>query len=129
MRTTIGLLLLAGVALAPRIASSQLVACRADRERFCADVPLGGGRVLKCLEAHSSSLSDGCKQALGSMAPAGGSAPAAGGTSARQACHEDAEKFCRDAAGDRAQMKACLQAHAGELSNGCKSALAAMKRG
>jgi len=129
MRMTIGLLLLAGVALAPRIASSQLVACRADRERFCAGVPFGGGRVLKCLEAHSSSLSDGCKQTLGSMAPAGGSAPPAGGTSPQEACHDDAVKFCRDAAGDRAKMKACLQAHAGELSDGCKSALAAMKRG
>jgi hypothetical protein len=126
---TIGLLLLAGVALAPRIASSQLAACRADRERFCAGVPFGGGRVLKCLESHSSSLSDGCKQTLGNMAPAGGSAPPAGGTSAREACHDDAVKFCRDAAGDRAKMKACLQAHAGELSSGCKSALAAMKRG
>jgi hypothetical protein len=38
-------------------------------------------------------------------------------------------KFCRDAAGDRAQMKTCLQAHASQLSDGCKSALAAMKRG
>jgi hypothetical protein len=129
MRMTIALLLLAGVALTPRIASSQLVACRADRELFCAGVPFGGGRVLKCLEAHASSLSDGCKRALGSMAPAGGAAPPAGGTSAQEACHDDAVKFCRDAAGNRAKMKACLQAHAGELSNGCKSALAAMKRG
>jgi hypothetical protein len=129
MRARIGVLLLAGVALVPQLASGQLAACRGDRERFCAGVPFGGGRVLRCLEQHASSLSDGCKQTLGSMAPAGQSAPAAGGASAQQACHDDAVKFCRDAAGDRAKMKSCLQAHAGQLSDGCKSALAAMKRG
>ena len=131
MRMKLSLLVLAVVALAlqiPEIARGQLVACRADRERFCRDVPLGGGRVLRCLEQHAGDLSDGCRRALGSTAPAGGAAPAAGGTPAAQACHDDAVRFCRDAAGNRAKMKACLQAHASDLSAGCKSALAAMKR-
>jgi len=123
---TLGVLLLAGILLAPRIASSQLVACRDDRERLCQGVPLGGGRVLQCLEEHAANLSEGCRKALGALGPAG--APR-GGTPAAQACHDDAVRFCRDSAGDRAKVRACLQAHASELSDGCKSALAAMKNG
>jgi hypothetical protein len=78
MRTRVRVLLLAGVALVPQIASGQLAACRADRERLCAGVRFGGGRVLRCLEQHSTSLSDDCKQALGTMAPAGQAAPPGG---------------------------------------------------
>ena len=132
MRMKLSVLVLAGVVLAPdiaQIARGQLAACRADRERFCQDVQFGGGRVLRCLEQHTADLSDGCRRALGSAAPGGGAAPAAGGTPAAQACHDDAVRFCRDAAGNRAKMKSCLQAHASELSDGCKSALAAMKKG
>jgi hypothetical protein len=92
-------------------------------------VPLGGGRVLRCLEQHAGDLSDGCRRALGTAAPAGGAAKAPGGRQAAQACHDDAVRLCRDAVGNRARMKSCLQAHASELSDGCKSALAAMKKG
>jgi Cysteine rich repeat len=129
MAMKLGVLLLAGVALAPRIASSQLVACREDRERLCQGVPFGGGRVLQCLQDHAANLSDGCRKALGALGPAGGSAPPPAGTPAAQACHDDAVRFCRDSAGDRAKIRACLQAHASELSDSCKSALAAMKKG
>jgi hypothetical protein len=125
----LGVLLLAGVALAPRVASSQLVACREDRARLCQGVPLGGGRVLHCLEEHAANLSEGCRKALEALGPAGGSAPSPGGTPAAQACHDDAVRFCRDFAGDRAKIGACLHAHASKLSDGCKSALAAMKKG
>jgi cysteine rich repeat protein len=132
MRMQLMGLVLAGVALAPQIsqvARGQLVACRADRERFCQGVPMGGGRVLRCLEQHAGDLSDGCRHALGSPAPTGGSTSAPGRTPAAQACHDDAVRLCRDAAGNRAKMRTCLQAHASELSDGCKSALAAMKKG
>lgn len=38
-------------------------ACTAEREKFCRGVPAGGGRVVQCLEAHASELSDECKAA------------------------------------------------------------------
>jgi len=124
MRIRLGTLLLAGVALLPHTASGRLAACRADRETFCKGVPLGGGRVVRCLEQHAANLSDGCRWVLGTMAPGGGRRP----SSAAQACHDDAVRLCRDSGGNRANLKACLHSHAAELSDGCKSALAAPKK-
>jgi hypothetical protein len=42
-------------------------ACRADHEKYCADVEKGGGRVMKCMREHAGQLSPGCKSALQSM--------------------------------------------------------------
>ena len=38
--------------------------CEADAKRLCHHVIPGGGRILRCLEAHSSDLSPDCRQAL-----------------------------------------------------------------
>ena len=37
-------------------------ACADDAQRLCAGVSSGGGRILACLKAHKSELSDRCKQ-------------------------------------------------------------------
>jgi hypothetical protein len=42
-------------------------ACKADHEKYCADVEKGGGRVMKCMKDHASQLSSGCKSALQTM--------------------------------------------------------------
>jgi hypothetical protein len=38
--------------------------CNADMEKFCADIEVGEGRVLKCLDENSSKISARCTQAL-----------------------------------------------------------------
>jgi hypothetical protein len=38
--------------------------CDADLEKFCADIEVGEGRVLKCLDENSSKISARCTQAL-----------------------------------------------------------------
>ena len=38
--------------------------CDADLEKFCAEVAVGEGRVLKCLDENSSKISARCTQAL-----------------------------------------------------------------
>ena len=38
--------------------------CRDDILAHCAEVQLGEGRVLECLNANSASVSDACKQAV-----------------------------------------------------------------
>jgi len=47
-------------------------ACAMDRQRFCADVQRGGGRIIGCLMAHRARLSSGCRAHLAAMAPGGG---------------------------------------------------------
>ena len=38
--------------------------CKADREKFCAGVKKGKGRIKKCLKAHENELSPACKAKL-----------------------------------------------------------------
>ena len=117
------MLVLATVLPWQRPAHAQtMMACAADREKFCPEVALGGGRVAECLLAHQNELSAGCRQALGVTAHKD-AAPKDDGTKAE--CREDAIKFCREAIGDKARMKTCMQQHAAQLSDGCKTALIA----
>jgi Cysteine rich repeat len=39
-------------------------ACRADFQKFCADVHPGSGRIAQCLLAHKESLSPACRDGL-----------------------------------------------------------------
>jgi Cysteine rich repeat len=38
--------------------------CRADYDRFCANVQPGGGRILACLSANAPRLSGPCRAAM-----------------------------------------------------------------
>lgn len=39
-------------------------ACKADKEKFCGEVKMGGGAVMKCMKEHNSELSAMCKEKL-----------------------------------------------------------------
>ncbi|WP_131833910.1 cysteine rich repeat-containing protein [Ancylobacter aquaticus] len=41
--------------------------CQADIQRLCPAVQPGGGRIMKCLKAHTKEMSVGCAQALQKM--------------------------------------------------------------
>jgi Cysteine rich repeat len=43
--------------------------CGGDFQKFCANVPLGGGRGVACLREHASDLTPACRSALMSAAP------------------------------------------------------------
>jgi hypothetical protein len=117
------ILVLASVFAWQRPAHAQtMMACAADRQKFCPDVPLGGGRVAECLLAHQKELSAGCREAIGARAGKAAPAPDDG---VKSECRSDAIKFCRDAIGDKVGMKACMQQHAAQLSDACKTALVA----
>jgi hypothetical protein len=38
--------------------------CGDDLDKYCADVPVGGGRLLDCLEKNDRNVSKRCKEAL-----------------------------------------------------------------
>ncbi|MBG0812233.1 cysteine rich repeat-containing protein [Methylosinus sp. H3A] len=40
-------------------------ACKGDYQRLCSGVMPGGGRILACLQNHSSELGPDCAKALG----------------------------------------------------------------
>ena len=106
-------------------AQAQLIAeCRGDVQRFCAGMELGGGRIAQCLEDNAAKLSTGCKKAIGAAQPApAAGAPGGGGVST--ACHADAMRLCAEAIGNHGKMQSCMQSHAAQLSDDCKTAIIA----
>jgi hypothetical protein len=42
-------------------------ACKPDRDKYCAGIEKGGGRVMACMKEHAAELSPGCKSALQAM--------------------------------------------------------------
>lgn len=86
--------------------------CAEDAAKFCQGMQPGGGRVAKCLKEHASDLSPACKD---SMANARAKAK-----SFREACGEDARKFCRDEKRGGGRIMKCLAQHQDELAPACK---------
>lgn len=43
---------------------SLIQACKEDKKKFCANVPVGQGKVLKCLKDNESQISEACKAEL-----------------------------------------------------------------
>ena len=42
--------------------------CGGDVRAFCPGIPLGGGRLIACLQAHGPSLSPNCQSAMADLA-------------------------------------------------------------
>ncbi len=114
------------LALSQQPAWGQLLAaCRGDVLRFCQGVAPGGGRLIECMQQHAARLSDACKQAIATADAAPTADRPDGPQTTRTACRGDALRLCPDAVGDATKLKRCMQTHAAELSDGCKTALIA----
>jgi hypothetical protein len=55
---------LSTAALAQSQRGAMREACKADFEKYCADVQRGGGRIVECLNKQHDSLSEACRTAL-----------------------------------------------------------------
>lgn len=90
-------------------------ACFADYMRFCRGVPLGGGRVLNCLNARTNELTQPCFQALTlrGLAYAG----------ALKSCRADYERLCAGVPPGWGRSLQCMQRNAPSLSPPCHDAL------
>jgi hypothetical protein len=42
-------------------------ACKADKEKFCKDVEMGGGKMKECMKSHEAELSAGCRDMMAKM--------------------------------------------------------------
>jgi len=49
------------VALAIKYVAAE---CKADRDKHCADIPIGDGRIAQCLKKNEATLAADCKQSL-----------------------------------------------------------------
>jgi len=104
--------------LGPRIAGAQMAACAGDAERLCHGMRPGGGRIIGCLRGSRAAL--GIRET-----PPPDQRSTTGASSAKEACRPDVMRLCRSAMPDRAKIRSCLQAHAADLSDACKTALIA----
>jgi hypothetical protein len=86
--------------------------CTADVLSLCERVMPGSGRVLGCLHMHVRELSVGCSTILSKAS-----------WTAKE-CADDIREFCPHA--PFGNVSSCLQAHLGEASASCRSALAFM---
>ena len=96
-------------------ASATDRSCRADIEKYCADVSRGGGRVAECLHRHYAELSPECK--------ARGQELRIRAKETHEACRSDIAKYCREIQPGNGRIVACLGEHATDLSTGCHAAL------
>lgn len=90
----------------------MLKPCQEDVRKYCAKVKPGRGRMSRCLKEHDADLSQACKAHLENMREHM--------LEAREACSDDAKKFCEDAKPGQGRIVACLKSHENELSDACK---------
>ncbi|HSQ77370.1 MAG TPA: cysteine rich repeat-containing protein [Nitrospirota bacterium] len=87
--------------------------CADDAAKFCKDVQPGGGGIMRCLKEHENDLSPACKERVAGMEQ--------WFQEVREACQDDAQKFCRDINPGSGRIVRCLKEHENELSPECKA--------
>jgi hypothetical protein len=103
----------------PAKAARPMVACRADFQALCKDVPQGKGQRLQCLLANKQKTSPDCQAALSVI-----DQRRAARKEARVACRSDLKSFCASAGKGYAAGVGCLRENEAKLSPDCKAALA-----
>jgi OOP family OmpA-OmpF porin len=96
--------------------------CSQEIAGFCADVPLGGGRVLSCLRAHEDELSIGCQAALAEGAATIDSALGDANFFGAK-CARDLKDNCADVQPGEGKMLACLTDNIKFVTKRCVDAL------
>ncbi len=86
--------------------------CKADQEKFCKGVEPGEGRIVKCLKEHEAQLSAECK--------ARRTQKKEHTKALKEACKDDAIKFCNHTKEEHEKIGPCLKEHKAELSQTCK---------
>lgn len=93
--------------------------CAKDREKLCANVEKGEGRVMKCLKDNADKLSPECKAHREEMK--------ASMKKMKESCHADAEKLCGDKKAGHGEKMRCMKENKEKLSHACQERMKAMK--
>lgn len=97
-------------------AGAVISACAADFQRFCRDVPPGGGRIMRCLSRNADLVSQPCFQALTVWGLTA--------ASAFRMCLPDVDRLCPQVPARSGFALACLLQNADKLSKPCRDSLA-----
>jgi hypothetical protein len=97
-------------------------ACHAELTTFCKGVVPGEGRILACLYAFESKVSDKCAYAVYDATAQLEQAVTALKFAASQ-CHDDLVKFCADVKPGQGRGLACLNKHEKDVTPACIDAL------
>ena len=115
--------ILGAVALCASLACAQSAlaapSCKADVQKFCEQVPAGGGRIAACLKQNEAQLSDGCKERIKMVAERV--------KEVKQACADDVQQFCASVKPGGGRVAQCLKVHEGKLSVECKTEIAQLR--
>ena len=95
--------------------------CKAELEKYCANVTPGEGRVLACLYAYGDKLSGRCEYALYDAAVQLERAVAALSYTVNE-CSADLKKYCANVEAGEGRLLECLQKNDAQVSNRCKQA-------
>lgn len=102
----------------PRADTSPVVAaCRGDFQAFCAGVPPGGMEAVHCLRQAAPKASPDCRASLAAL-PSEQQLD-----TVRSACRMDYFADCFGIAPGGKDALQCLNAHAAEVSSGCRTAM------
>lgn len=112
------ILFLAAGALISATAISAKGECKADREKLCANIARGNPRAMwQCMKEHEAELSAACKNHISDVREKS--------RDLRKACSAEYAKFCKQKKGGAGRLVNCLKQNEAQLSEGCKTALAA----
>jgi OOP family OmpA-OmpF porin len=96
--------------------------CSKEVNSLCAQMPLGGGRVMNCLFDHESQLSSGCKQAIdqgeSTIEAALGDANFFGAN-----CADDMQRLCPGVVAGGGRLLACLMDNINNTELRCYDAM------
>jgi len=98
-------------------------ACRADLQKYCKGVELGGGRIRACLDAKQGMISANCQQTRTRIYQSIARRTAAQ-RSIAQICSADIQRFCPGiVAGDANVLTCMLDVKPSFISRACNQAI------
>ena len=90
--------------------------CEEEIKRLCPDIKPGDGRIAECIRQHEKEFSPQCRKKHKEIEK-----HKQAREQAKKACHDDAQKFCKDIDPGEGRMVRCLEEHEKSLSEGCRA--------